>query len=193
MAPPSLPLVYLVRHGETAWSRSGQHTGLTDIPLTEHGEQNAIALAARLRDQSFARVFKSPLQRASRTCDLAGFGAVATTDPDLVEWDYGDFEGTTSAEIHQRHPKWNLFHDGCPGGESIVDVGRRAARVIQRIRAVDGNVLIFSSSHFLRALAAVWLGLSAAEGRFFILDTASISVLGYEHELNSPVIRTWNT
>ena len=193
MAASSLPLVYLVRHGETAWSRTGQHTGLTDIPLTEQGERNATGLASRLSDYSFSRVFKSPLQRASRTCELAGFGAIATADPDLVEWNYGDFEGKTSAEIHQQHPEWNLFQHGCPGGESIADVEQRAGRVVRRIRGVDGNVLIFSSSHFLRALTAVWLGLSAAEGRYFILDTASISILSYEHELSSPVIRRWNT
>jgi len=193
MAITSLPSVYLVRHGETAWSRSGQHTGLTDIPLTEQGEQNAQGLQPRLSGKTFSRVFNSPLQRASRTCILAGFGPLATSDPDLVEWNYGTYEGKTTAEIHRLRPDWNLFQHGCPEGESIDEVGRRAARVVQRLRAVDGNVLVFSSSHFLRVLSAVWLGWTAAEGRLFVLDTASISILGYEHELSSPVIRQWNT
>ncbi len=188
----SLPLVYLARHGETAWSLSGQHTGLTDLPLTERGERNAAALQARLRGETFASVWTSPLQRAKRTCDLAGFGAVAEVDRDLVEWNYGDYEGLKTVEIHQQRPGWQLFRDGCPNGESPSDVGARADRVIERARAVDGNLLLFSSGHFLRVLAARWLGLDAAAGRCFLLSTAALSALSYEHNRSQPVIQLWN-
>jgi probable phosphoglycerate mutase len=188
----SLPLVCTVRHGETAWSRSGQHTGLTDLPLTEAGERNARGLAGRLAGHSFAQVLTSPLQRAARTCELAGFGAVARRDPDLVEWNYGDYEGLRTAEIHASRPGWNLFRDGCPGGESPAEVGARADRVIARLRAEGGNVLLFSSGHFLRTLAARWLGLPPAAGQYFILGTAAVSVLGYEHDASEPAIRLWN-
>ena len=140
----------------------------------------------------FARVFTSPLQRAHRTCELAGFGAVAESDRDLVEWDYGDYEGRTSADIHNERPEWQLFRDGCPNGESPTQVGARADRVVARARAVRGDVLIFSSGHFLRVLAARWLGLEAAGGRYFVLGTASLSALGYEHDLSQPVIRLWD-
>jgi probable phosphoglycerate mutase len=188
----SLPLLYLARHGETAWSLSGQHTGLTDIPLTERGEENARRLGARLKDITFAKVLTSPLQRAKNTCALAGFGIVATVEPDLVEWNYGDYEGKTSAEIHKNRPDWELFRDGCPGGETLAAIGARADRVIARIRQVEGNVLVFSSSHILRVLTARWLGLEAPGGRYFILNTATISTLGYEHNRHEPVIRVWN-
>lgn len=187
-----LPLVYLARHGETAWSLSGQHTGLTDLPLTEHGERNAAGLRARLSGETFAKVWTSPLQRARRTCDLAGFGAVAEIDRDLVEWNYGDYEGLKTAEIHQQRPGWQLFRDGCPNGESPSEVGARADRVIERARAVDGNLLLFSSGHFLRVLAARWLGLDAAAGRCFLLSTAALSALSYEHNRSQPVIQLWN-
>src|SRR5256714_4393501 len=143
-----LPIVYLARHGETAWTLSGQHTGLTDLPLTERGERNARRLEERLRGLSFAKVFTSPLQRARRTCELAGFGAVAEIDPDLVEWNYGDYEGLRSDEILAKRPDWQLFRDGAPGGESPVQVGERADRVVQRVRAISGNVLLCSSGHF---------------------------------------------
>jgi len=186
------PVIYLARHGETAWSLSGQHTGLTDLPLTEHGERNARALGQRLRGLSFAKVFTSPLQRAVRTCELAGFGPMAEPDPDLVEWDYGQYEGRRTVEIHRERPDWQLFRDGCPGGESPLEVGIRADRVIARVRAVEGDVLLFSSAHILRVLAARWLGLEAAGGRLLLLGTASLSVLGYEHNLAEPVIRAWN-
>jgi len=187
-----LPTIFLARHGETVWSRSGQHTGLTDLPLTERGERNARQLGERLLGLKFARVFTSPLQRAHRTCELAGFGAVVETDRDLVEWDYGDYEGRTSADIHNERPEWQLFRDGCPNGESPTQVGARADRVVARARAVRGDVLIFSSGHFLRVLAARWLGLEAAGGRYFVLGTASLSALGYEHDLSQPVIRLWD-
>ena len=188
----ALPVVYLARHGETAWSMSGQHTGRTDLPLTERGEANARALGARLSGLSFAKVFTSPLQRAVRTCELAGFGEKAEADPDLVEWDYGQYEGRRTVEILEERPDWYLFRDGCPGGETPDQVGARADRVIDRIRAVRGDVLVFSSAHILRVLAARWLGLEAAGGRYFVLSTATLSLLGYEHNLGEPVIRLWN-
>ena len=188
-----LPVVYVVRHGETAWSLSGQHTGRTDLPLTANGERNAKRLGERLKGLSFAKVFTSPLQRASRTCELAGFGAIAEVDADLVEWDYGDHEGRTSAEIHADCPTWDLFQDGCPAGESPVQVSERADRVVQGIRAVSGNVLLFSSGHFIRVLAARWLGLGpGSAGRYLLLSTASLSALSYEHSVSHPVIRLWN-
>src|SRR5246127_5746414 len=140
-----LPVVYLARHGDTAWTLSGQHTGLTDLPLTADGERNAKRLGDRLRGLEFVKVFTSPLQRAKRTCELAGFGAVAELDADLVEWDYGQYEGLRSAEILARRPDWDLFRDGCPGGESPREVGARANRIIRRVRAIDGDVLVFSS------------------------------------------------
>jgi len=188
-----LPVLYMARHGETAWSLSGQHTGFTDLPLTPNGERNARRLGERLKGMSFAKVFTSPLQRAARTCELAGFGAVAETDPDLVEWNYGQYEGRCSAEIFAERPDWQLFRDGCPGGESPAQVGERADRVVQRVRTVPGDVLLFSSGHFIRVLAARWLALGPeAAGRYFLLTTASLSALGYEHKLSQPVIRLWN-
>ena len=188
----SLPVVYLARHGETAWSVTGQHTGRSDLPLTERGERNARSLGERLRGPNFARVFASPLQRARRTCELAGYGTTAELDPDLVEWDYGEYEGKTTPEIRKTRPDWKLFRDGCPGGETLAEVGARADRVIARVRAVDGDVLLFSSGHILRVLAARWLGLEPAGGRLFFLGTASLSALGYEKDRNEPVFRLWN-
>ena len=187
-----LPSIYLARHGETAWSLSGQHTGLTDLPLTERGQRNARQLGERLNGLTFAKVFTSPLQRAARTCALAGFGEIAEVDRNLVEWDYGDYEGRRTAEILAERPDWRLFRDGCPGGESPDQVGARADRVVNRLRAGRGNVLLFSSGHFLRVLAARWLGLEPAIGRYFLLSTASLSALGYEHDFSEPVIRLWN-
>jgi probable phosphoglycerate mutase len=187
-----LPVTYLARHGETAWSLTGQHTGLTDVPLTERGERNAHRLGERMAGLAFTKVFTSPLRRAARTCELAGFGAAAEVDRDLVEWNYGDYEGLRTAEIQAEHPDWQLFRDGCPGGESPDQVGARADRVVSRLRAINGNVLVFSSGHFLRVLAARWLGLEPAAGRFFALTTASLSALGYEHNPSQPVVRLWN-
>jgi broad specificity phosphatase PhoE len=187
-----LPVIYLARHGETAWTISGQHTGRTDLPLTERGERNAKRLAERLKGLTFAKTFSSPLQRVRRTCELAGFGSAATIDPDLLEWDYGQYEGLRSAEIHATRPSWQLFRDGCPGGESPGDVGMRADAVVRRVRDVDGNVLLFSSGHFLRVLAARWLALPPDGGRFFLLRTASLSALSYEHNLSEPAIRLWD-
>jgi len=188
----TLPVIYLARHGETAWSLSGQHAGLTDVPLTERGERNARRLGERLAGSAFAKVFTSPLQRAARTCELAGFGATAEVDPNVVEWNYGKYEGLRTTEIRAEHPDWQLFRDGCPGGESPDQIGARADRVVSRVRAIKGDVLIFSSGHFLRVLAARWLGTESAAGRFFMLSTASVSVLGYESNLSQPAFRLWN-
>jgi broad specificity phosphatase PhoE len=188
-----LPVIYVARHGETAWSLSGQHTGVTDLPLTERGERNARRLGERLKGLSFAKVFTSPLQRAARTCELAGFGAAAEIDRDLLEWNYGEYEGRRTAEILAERPGWQLFHDGCPGGESPDQIGARADRVVSRLRAIRGDVLLFSSGHFLRVLAARWLGLQPGAGRYFMLSTASQGTLAYEHNNRSePVIRLWN-
>jgi probable phosphoglycerate mutase len=188
----NLPVLYLARHGETAWSVTGQHTGLTDLPLTERGERNAQRLCKRLAGIAFTKVFTSPLKRAARTCELAGFGGKAAADPNLVEWNYGDYEGLRTAEIHVRNPDWELFCDGCPNGESPGEVGARADEVVRRLRAVNGDVLIFSSGHLLRVLAARWLGIEPAAGRFLALSTASLSALGYENNLSRPAIRLWN-
>jgi broad specificity phosphatase PhoE len=188
----ALPLVVLVRHGETAWSASGQHTGRTDLPLTATGEAAARALGARLSGMAFALVLTSPLERARRTCALAGFGDRSEVDADLVEWDYGGYEGRRTADIRAQRPGWDLFRDGCPGGEAATDVGARADRVVARIRGAAGNVLVFSSAHVLRVLAARWLGMPPAGARSFVLATASVSVLSYEHDLTEPVIRMWN-
>ena len=188
-----LPIVYLARHGETAWTLSGQHTGLTDLVLTERGERNARRLEERLRGLSFAKVFTSPLKRAAQTCELAGFGSVAELDRDLVEWDYGQYEGRRTAEIRKERPDWELFRDGCPGGESPAQASARADRVVSRLRAVPGDVLLFSSGHFIRVLATRWIELEVtANARRFMLSTASLSAVGYENELSRPVIRLWN-
>jgi len=188
-----LPIIYLARHGETAWSLTGQHTGLTDLPLTERGERNARQLGERLRGLMFAKVYTSPLQRAVRTCELAGFGAVAEVDRDLVEWDYGQYEGRRTAEIRAERPDWELFRDGCPGGESPAQTSARADRVVHRLHAVQGDVLLFSSGHFIRVLATRWIGLEVmASARRFMLSTASLSAVGYENDLSRPVIRLWN-
>lgn len=187
------PIIYLARHGETAWSLSGQHTGLTDLPLTARGERNASRLRQRLAGLTFAKVFTSPLQRARRTCELAGFGPVAEIDNDLLEWNYGEYEGRRTSEIRAERPNWQLFRDGCPGGESPEQVAARADRAVCRLRAVEGDALLFSSGHFLRVLAVRWIGLElTANARLFMLSTASLSAVGYEDSLERPVIRLWN-
>jgi len=188
----AFPIVYLARHGETAWSLTGQHTGLTDLPLTERGEENARALQERLSGLIIGKVFTSPLQRATRTCELAGFAAVAEVDHNLVEWDYGQYEGLTTAQIHAKRPDWQLFRDGCPGGESPEQVAARADSILDRVRPLGTDVLLFSSGHFLRALAARWLGLGVAAGKYLLLSTASVSALGYENNLSASVIQLWN-
>ena len=187
-----LPVIYLARHGETAWTVSGQHTGLTDLPLTERGEQNARNLGKRLAGLEFARIFTSPLKRASRTCELAGFAAEAEVDRDLVEWNYGDYEGLRTVDIHAKRPDWEMFRDGFPGGESLDQIGARADRIVSRIRPINGAVLLFSSGHFLRVLAARWLGLDPVDAQYFLLSTASLSTLTYEHNALHPAIGLWN-
>ena len=186
------PQIHLVRHGETAWSLSGQHTGRTDMPLTPAGEAAARGVAERLKGQSFSAVWSSPSQRAYNTSVLAGFGAQSVRNDDLQEWDYGAYEGRTTKEILADRPGWNVFRDGCPQGEMAADVGARADRIVRQLRDAGGSILIFSSAHFLRVLAARWLGLPPEGGALFVLDTASISVLGYEHDLSEPVVRKWN-
>jgi broad specificity phosphatase PhoE len=188
----TLPVVYLARHGETEWTIAHRHTGSSDLPLTPEGEAQARRLGERLSALKLAAVFTSPLQRARRTAGLAGFGAVAQVDADLVEWNYGKYEGRTTADILADRPGWQLFRDGCPGGESPEQVAARADRVIRSVRAVEGDVLLFSSAHFLRMFAARWLGLGPEGGKYFVLGTASLSALGYEHDRSEPVIRLWN-
>lgn len=190
---PTLPQIVLVRHGETAWSVSGRHTGRSDIDLTPNGEAAGRLLASRLKEVAVGAVWSSPSLRARRTCQLAGFASNMLVKPDLHEWDYGQYEGVTTQEIHQTAPGWRLFRDGAPGGEGVTQVGERADRIVAELRQCDVSVLIFSSAHFLRVLAARWLGLPPQRGDSFILGTASISILGYEHDLQEPVIRTWNT
>ena len=189
---PPLPVVSLARHGQTAWSLSGQHTGMTDIPLTPHGEDEARSLRARLAGRTFAAVFTSPLQRARKTCEIAGFPG-ASVDPDLVEWNYGDYEGRTSADIKTTRPDWQLFRDGCPAGESPQDVAARADRFIARVHRLEGDVLAFSSGHIIRMIAARLHGIAPAGGRVFFCRPASVGVLGFEHDRrDQPVIRLWN-
>jgi broad specificity phosphatase PhoE len=188
----TLPQFYLVRHGETAWSISGQHTGRTDIPLTARGEHAAQGLRARLQGLSFAKVFTSPLQRARQTAELAGFGESAEADPDLMEWDYGDYEGRRTVDIRAEHPGWGLFEIGCPGGETLMQVATRADRVVAKIRALESNVLVFAHRDILRLLIARWLALPALEARRFDLSTASVSTLGYDHGLNEPILHRLN-
>lgn len=183
--------VYLIRHGETEWSLSDQHTGLTDIPLTERGKTQAEGLKERLKNHPFQLILVSPLQRAYKTCELAGFAKEAKIDPDLVEWDYGDYEGKKTADILKENPSWDIFAEGVPGGETVAEIEKRAKRVLKKIKETKGDVALFSSGHFLRVLTACWLGLSGAEGRLFLLSTASISILGYERE--TPVIVLWNS
>ncbi|MDW7709679.1 MAG: histidine phosphatase family protein [Deferrisomatales bacterium] len=187
-----LPQVYLVRHGETAWTISRQATGRADIPLTERGEREAQALSARLRGMSFTKVLTSPLQRALRTGELAGFAERAQADPDLLEWDYGAYEGRRTSDIRAERPGWRLFEDGCPGGETLVEVSMRADRIITRVRALEGDVLVFAHRDILRILIARWIALPALEARRLHLETASLSVLGYDHDLDEPVIRQLN-
>lgn len=184
--------VYLARHGETAWTITGQHTGRTDLPLTERGESNARRLGERLSGTTFARVFTSPLLRAMRTCELAGFGQIAELDDDLLEWDYGSYEGRLTADILRERPGWQLFRDGCPDGESPQQVAERADRVVSRVRTVAGHVLLFSSGHFLRVLATWWIESPPINARSLMLGTASLSALSYERSFSQPAIALWN-
>jgi broad specificity phosphatase PhoE len=188
----SLPRVVLVRHGETAWTLTGQHTGRTDVPLTERGEQDARGLRPRLEGTTFAAVFSSPLVRARRTAELAGYGDRATLDPDLVEWDYGAYEGRRTADIRAERPGWRMFEDGCPDGETLAAVGQRADRILGRLRALDGDALVFAHRDILRVLAVRWIALAAIEARRLYLGTTSLSILGYDHDRAEPVLRSWN-
>lgn len=185
--------VFIARHGETEWSRSGRHTGRTDVALSPQGELNARMLAGPLAGARFSRVLTSPRRRAVRTCELAGLGSAAEATPDLAEWDYGDYEGLTTAEILAGRPGWRLFRDGCPGGESPAQVGARADRLIARLREMDGDVALFSHGHFGRALAIRWIGVAVGEGERLLLDTGSLGILAYEHgDSAAPVIALWN-
>jgi len=188
----TFPVAYLARHGETAWTITGQHTGLTDLPLTVRGESNARRLGERLAGIPFTKVLTSPLKRARRTCELAGFAQVAELDHDLVEWNYGRYEGLHRVDILRERPDWQLFRDGCPDGESPEQVAERADRVVARIRQVAGNVLLFSSGHFLRVLATRWVGVAPINGQALMLSTASLSALSYENSLSEPAIELWN-
>jgi probable phosphoglycerate mutase len=187
-----LPTIYLVRHGATSWSVTGQHTGRTDLPLTKDGEDNARRIGERLRGLAFEHIWSSPLQRALFTCRLAGFGDKVETDPDLLEWNYGDYEGKTSAEIRKHRPDWQLFRDGCPGGESVAEVTARADRVVAKLRRINARGLVFSSGHILRTIGARWCELEAAVGARLYLSTGSIFILGYDHARDEPVLRSWN-
>ena len=182
--------VYLVRHGETEWSLSGQHTGRTDIPLTDNGRTVARQLAPVLAKEIFALVLTSPLARARETCALAGLGERAQIDRDLMEWNYGEYEGLTSGQIHAQRPGWMLFSEGCPGGESPEQVGARADRVISRVRALEGHVALFAHGHFFRVFAARWLGFPVAAGCHFLLDTATLNILSYYRGI--PAVKRWN-
>jgi len=182
--------LWLIRHGETEWSKSGQHTGATDIALTSSGEEQALALGRFLAGRPFSRVFVSPLVRARRTCELAGFGDRAEVDADLHEWKYGEYEGRTSFDIRQERPGWSIWRDGVVGGESIEEVAARARAVVERAAALEGNVALFAHGHLLRVLATCWLDLHPSAARQFLLDTATVSVL--DHEQASRAIRLWN-
>jgi probable phosphoglycerate mutase len=182
--------VHLVRHGETEWSLNGRHTGVTDIALTEHGRQDARRLRPLLAESEFALVLTSPLGRARETCELAGLGARAVIEPDLHEWDYGQYEGLTPAQIAAKRPGWMIFRDGCPDGETPAQMGARVDRVIARVRQVHGDVALFAHGHVFRVFVARWLGLDAGCGRHFLLGTATVNVLGYYHE--SPAVQMWN-
>jgi broad specificity phosphatase PhoE len=184
--------IFLARHGETAWSLTGQHTGLTDLPLTDRGQRNARQLGERLKGLKVSHVFVSPLLRARQTCELAGFGSTAETEDDLVEWNYGQYEGLTTEEIHKTNPGWRIFRDGCPGGETVAQVCSRAERVVAKLRTIDMPVLIFSSGHFLEMFTVRWLNLPADAATHLFLDTASMSIVGYHRTKSNPVLRLWN-
>jgi broad specificity phosphatase PhoE len=182
--------LFAIRHGETAWSLSGQHTGITDLPLTDNGRRLAERMRPALANEAFALVLVSPLQRARETCERAGLGKEAIIDPDLVEWNYGKYEGLTSTQIHEAAPGWVIFRDGCPDGEAPEQVGVRVDRVIARVRAAKGDVALVAHGHVLRVLAARWLGLPVGAGQHFLLDTGTLSVLSHYNE--TPVVKTWN-
>ena len=186
------PRLFLLRHGNTDWSDSRKHTGRTDIPLNASGEQHALLLGSRLKGETFARIFVSPLIRVRRTCQLAGFAEDAEVDPDLIEWDYGDYEGLLTADVHRTRPDWYLYRDGAPGGESPEQVAVRADRFIQRVRPIDGDVAAFSSAQLIRMIAARWLGLPPLASQYFYTETASVGILGYEHDRSRSVVHLWD-
>jgi broad specificity phosphatase PhoE len=188
----AFPKIYLVRHGETAWSLSRQYTGRADIPLTARGERDAVELGAHLKGREFLQVLVSPLLRARQTAKLIGFGEHADVEPDLMEWDYGRYEGRRAADVQAERPGWDLFRDGCPGGESLADLGARADRVVAKLRATAGDVLIVAHRDILRILIARWIGLQPIDARRFYLDTASLSIIGYQHSLDEPAVRLLN-
>jgi broad specificity phosphatase PhoE len=182
--------VYLLRHGETEWSLNGRHTGVTDVPLTENGRIAARRLEPILAKETFALILSSPLRRARETCELAGLGKQANVEPDLIEWNYGEYEGLKTEQIRLTRPGWSVFRDGCPGGETPEQVASRADRIIVKVRDTEGNVALFAHGHILRVLAARWIHLSASYGEHFLLDTATLNVLGYYRE--SPAFKIWN-
>ncbi|MBY0528832.1 MAG: histidine phosphatase family protein [Rhabdochlamydiaceae bacterium] len=182
--------IYLIRHGETSWTLSGQHTGKTDLPLTPKGEQDALLLGKRLKGHTFEKILTSPLKRAEHTCELAGLAKHVYRDPDLVEWNYGDYEGLTTQEIHKRSPNWTIFERGAPNGESLSDVSARANKILAKIHSIHGDIALFSHGHFLRILAARWLNLPAQEGKHLLLSACSLSILSYERQ--TPVLALWN-
>ena len=182
--------IYLIRHGETEWSRGGKHTGVTDVPLTEQGRKIARLLQPVLAQENFVVVMSSPLQRARETCELAGLGKVAVIEPDLMEWNYGEYEGLTTKQIQSARPGWSVFHHGCPGGESPEQVAGRADRVLAKVRATDGNVALFAHGHILRVIAARWVNQPPSFGEHLLLDTATLNVLGYYYD--TPALKTWN-
>ena len=187
----NVPTIYLARHGETTWSISGQHTGRTDVPLTAKGEADAVKIGTRLAGTQFAHVFTSPLSRARRTAELAGF--TPELEADLLEWNYGDYEGLKTTEIRAQRPDWDLFRDGCPGGESVQEVSERIDRLVARLKALSGNVLLFAHGHILRVLAARWVNQPVPFGRSLLLSTATVSILGFDHlAMDEPAIRLWN-
>jgi len=186
------PRLFLLRHGNTDWSDSRKHTGRTDIPLNASGEQHALLLGKRLKGETFARTFISPLIRVRRTCELAGFAQDAKVDADLTEWDYGDYEGLLTADVHLTRPDWYLYRDGAPGGESPEQVAARADRFIQRVIPLDGDVAAFSSAQIIRMIAARWLGLPPLAAQYFYTETASVGILGYEHDRSRPVVQLWD-
>ena len=188
----ALPRLFLIRHGNTDWAEIHRFTGRTDLPLNARGEENARGLAARLGGVSFGRVFCSPLQRARRTCELAGFGAVAQVDADLMEWNYGELEGKFSEEVHRQQPEWELFRDGAPGGESAADVGKRADRFIAKARQIGGDVAAFTSGHIGRVIGARWIGLGVEGAGKLLFSTARVGILSYEHDVEHPAIGVWN-
>jgi probable phosphoglycerate mutase len=190
--PVKLPRLFLIRHGNTDWSDSGEHTGCTDIPLNATGEQHAVLLGLRLKGQTFSRIFESPLIRARRTCKLAGFAEHAEIDPDLTEWNYGTYEGRLTVDVHRDRPDWYIYRDGAPGGETPEQVADRADRFIERVRPMQGDIAAFSSAQIIRVIVARWLGLPPMDARFFFTQTASIGILGYEHDRMHSVVRLWD-